>query len=198
MKERHAAARMHRREVNIVLASSALLACLAPANSWALGLGDLSNREVDQGLKGALEQGALAAVGLLGRPDGFLGNPKVRIPLPGFLQQAAGLLKAMGRGRQVEELEVAMNRAAEAAVPMARDLLVSAAKSMTVNDARGILTGGETSVTDFFASKTREPLTAKFLPAVTTAIHKVGLAQKYNALAGKIGGTGLVLISTES
>lgn len=192
MKERHAAARMHRREVNIVLASSALLACLAPANSWALSLGDLSNREVDQGLKGALEQGALAAVGLLGRPDGFLGNPKVRIPLPGFLQQAAGLLKAMGRGRQVEELEVAMNRAAEAAVPMARDLLVSAAKSMTVNDARGILTGGETSVTDFFAGKTREPLTVKFLPAVTTAIHKVGLAQKYNALAGKVAGTGLV------
>lgn len=192
MKERHAAARMHRREVNIVLASSALLACLAPANSWALSLGDLSNREVDQGLKGALEQGALAAVGLLGRPDGFLGNPKVRIPLPGFLQQAAGLLKAMGRGRQVEELEVAMNRAAEAAVPMARDLLVSAAKSMTVNDARGILTGGETSVTDFFAGKTREPLTVKFLPAVTTAIHKVGLAQKYNAVAGKVAGTGLV------
>jgi len=192
MEQRQPAAPVHRREFNRVLASSALLTCLAPANSWALGLGDLSNREVDQGLKAALEQGALAAVGLLGRPDGFLGNPKVRIPLPGFLQQASGLLKAMGRGKQIEELEVAMNRAAEAAVPMARDLLVSAAKSITVNDARGILTGGETSVTDFFAGKTREPLTVKFLPAVTTAIQKVGLAQKYNAVAGKVAGSGLV------
>ena len=192
MEQRQPAAPVHRREFNRVLASSALLTCLAPAKSWALGLGDLSNREVDQGLKAALEQGALAAVGLLGRPDGFLGNPKVRIPLPGFLQQASGLLKAMGRGKQIEELEVAMNRAAEAAVPMARDLLVSAAKSITVNDARGILTGGETSVTDFFAGKTREPLTVKFLPAVTTAIQKVGLAQKYNAVAGKVAGSGLV------
>ena len=192
MEERRAAAPMHRREFNLVIASSGLLACLAPASSWAFGLGDLSNREVDQGLKAALEQGALAAVGLLGRPDGFLGNPKVRIPLPGFLQQAAGLLKAMGRGKQIEELEIAMNRAAESAVPMAKQLLVSAAKSMTVNDARGILAGGETSVTDFFAGKTREPLTIKFLPAVTTAIQKVGLAQKYNAVAGKAAGSGLV------
>lgn len=192
MKKRHAAAPMHRREFNLVLAGSGLLICLAPSTSRAFGLGDLTNREVDQGLKGALEQGALAAVGLLGRPDGFLGSPKVRIPLPGFLQQAAGLLKAMGRGKQIEELEVAMNRAAEAAVPMARDMLVRAARSITVNDARGILTGGQTSVTDFFAGRPREPLTVKFLPVVTTATQKVGLAQKYNAVAAKVAGTGLV------
>jgi Protein of unknown function (DUF4197) len=192
MEERQAAAPIHRRQFNLVLFSSGLLTCLAPSNTHAFGLDDLSNREVDQGLKAALEQGALSAVGLLGRTDGFLGNPKVRIPLPGFLQQASGLLKAMGQRKQIEELEVAMNRAAEAAVPMAKELLVGAAKSMTVNDARGILTGGETSVTDFFAGRTREPLTVKFLPAVTTAIQKVGLAQKYNALAGKAVGTGLV------
>jgi hypothetical protein len=122
---------MQRREFNLVLAAGGgVLALLASWEAHALGLGDLNNREVDQGLKAALEQGALAAVGLLGRPNGFLGNPQVRIPLPGFLQQAAQFLKAMGRGKQVEELQIAMNRAAEAAVPMARDMLVRAAKSI--------------------------------------------------------------------
>lgn len=193
MKERQTpAAAFHRREFSLALGTAGILTWLAPTGSHAIGLGDLSNREVDQGLKAALEQGALAAVALLGKPDGFLANPKVRIPLPSFLEQGAGFLKAMGRGKQIEELEVAMNRAAEAAVPMARDLLVSAAKSLTVNDARGILTGGPTSVTDFFAGKTREPLTTRFLPVVTTAVQKVGLAQKYNAVAGKMAGTGLV------
>lgn len=184
---------MHRRQFNVVLATgTGVLAGLAPSASHAVRLADLSSAEVDKGLKGALEQGALAAVGLLGRPDGFLGNAKVRIPLPGFLEQGARLLKAIGRGKQVEELEIAMNRAAEAAVPMARDMLVSAARSITVQDARGILTGGDTSVTNFFAGKTREPLTVKFLPVVTSATQKVGLAQKYNAVAGKAAGTGLV------
>jgi hypothetical protein len=184
---------MDRRRFEFVLcASGALLFGIAGEEAKAVSLGDLSNREVDQGLKAALEQGALAAVGLLGRPDGFLSNPKVRIPLPGFLKDAAQLLKAMGRGKQVDELEVAMNRAAEAAVPLARDMLVRAAKSITLNDARGILTGGETSVTDFFAGRTREPLQIKFLPVVTSATRNVGLAQKYNAVAGKVAGTGLV------
>jgi hypothetical protein len=184
---------MDRRRFEFVLcASGALLFGIAGEEAKAVSLGDLSNREVDQGLKAALEQGALAAVGLLGRPDGFLSNPKVRIPLPGFLKDAAQLLKAMGRGKQVDELEVAMNRAAEAAVPLARDMLVRAAKSITLNDARGILTGGETSVTDFFAGRTREPLQIKFLPVVTSATRNVGLAQKYNAVAGKVARTGLV------
>lgn len=192
MKKRIPAAFMHRREFNLVLVSAGIFTGLMPTSSHAFGLGDLSSREVGQGLKAALEQGALAAVGSLGRPDGFLGNPNVRIPLPGFLQQGARLLKAIGRGQQIEELEVAMNRAAEAAVPMAKKMLVNAARAITVEDARGILTGGETSVTDFFAGKTRAPLTVEFLPVVTTAIRKVGLAQKYNAVAGKMAGTGLV------
>lgn len=158
----------------------------------ASGIADLSKAEVSQGLKTALERGAIAAVDLLGKPDGFLANPKVRIPLPGFLADAAKFLRAMGRGKQIEELEVAMNRAAEAAVPMARQLLVNAVKTMTVTDAKNILTGGETSVTSFFADKTRTALTAKFLPVVTKATERVGLAEKYNRVAGKASGMGMV------
>ena len=184
---------MNRRQFSSAATSALGLATMA---AWrqanALSLGDLTNTEASQGLKAALERGALAAVGLLGKPGGFLDNPKVRIPLPGFLADASKFLRAMGRGQQVDELEVAMNRAAEAAVPLARDLLVNAVKSMSVNDAKQILTGGETSVTDFFAEKTRTPLSARFLPVVTRATEKVGLAEKYNRLAGKAAGMGLV------
>jgi hypothetical protein len=184
---------MDRRQFDYAAFSSlALLALTAPGRSSALGLGDLSNADASQGVKAALEQGALSAVGLLGRPDGFLGNPQVRIPLPGFLKDAAKLLKAIGQGKQVEELEIAMNRAAEAAVPMAKDLLVAAVKGMTVMDAKNILTGGPTSVTSFFADKTRTPLTGRFLPVVKQATAKVGLAEKYNRVAGKASGIGLV------
>ena len=144
------------------------------------------------GVRSALERGANAAVDLLGRSDGFLGNPKVRIPLPGFLNDAAKLLKATGGQKRVDELITAMNRAAEAAVPQARTLLVNTAKSMSVDDAVKIVRGGDTSVTDFFARKTRAPLGEQFLPIVTKATQKVALADKYNAVAGKAAKLGLL------
>jgi len=133
-----------------------------------------------------------AAVQLLAGRDGFLGNPQVRIPLPGYLKDAARILSALGQGRQVEELELAMNRAAEAAVPLAKKLLLDAVRSMTVTDARNILTGGDTSVTQFFAGRTREPLSGQFLPVVRRATAKVQLAQKYDRVAQKALGFGLV------
>jgi hypothetical protein len=131
-------------------------------------------------------------VGLLGQTDGFLGNPKVRIPLPGVLEDAAKLLRNFGQGAKIDELVTTMNRAAEAAVPMSKDLLVGAVKSMSVTDAKNILAGGDTSVTGFFAEKTRAPLAVKFLPVVTKATEKVGLAGKYNEIAGKAADMGLM------
>lgn len=184
---------MHRRQFTASAPSLLLLAVPAMGlRAWASGLGDITGAEASQGVKTALERGAVAAVALLGRPDGFLANPQVRIPLPGFLADAARFLRAMGRAKQVEELEVAMNRAAEAAVPLARDLLVNAVKTMSVTDAKKILTGGPTSVTAFFADRTRVPLARRFLPVVTKATEKVGLAEKYNRVAGRAAATGLV------
>jgi hypothetical protein len=169
---------------------------LAVAGLWALhaevGAAELSETDAATGVRAALERGAVAAVGLLGRTDGFLGNPKVRIPLPGFLNDAAGLLRAIGQQRRMDELVTAMNRAAEAAMPEAKALLVNAVRSMSVEDGRRILTGGDNSVTEFFAAKTREPLGVKFLPIVTRATRKVSLAEKYNSLAAKAAGLGLV------
>jgi hypothetical protein len=151
----------------------------------------LSAGDATSGIRTALERGAIAAVANLGRSDGFLGNPLVRIPLPGFLNDAAKLLKATGQGPRVEALLTAMNRAAEAAVPLAKGLLVDAAKNISVQDALGIVRGGETSVTQYFSGRTREPLSRSFLPIVTRATEKVDLAEKYNAVAGKAVGLGL-------
>jgi hypothetical protein len=152
----------------------------------------LSEGDATLGVRAALERGAVAAVGLLGKSGGFLDNPKVRIPLPGFLNDAAQLLKLTGQQKRVDELITAMNRAAEAAVPEAKALLVSAVKVMSVSDATRLIRGGENSVTEFFADKTRAPLGVKFLPIVSKATEKVSLADKYNRVAGKASGLGLV------
>ena len=187
---------MQRRHFNLASISvfgSLILATYQQA--YALSLGDLagiSNKDASTGLKTALEKGALAAVALLGKTDGFFGNEKVKIGLPGGLQDVANLMKNLGQGKRIDELMLSINRAAEAAVPMGKDLLVSSVRSMSVQDAKKILTGGDTSVTGFFAEKTRSPLSGTFLPIVTRATEKVGLANKYNEFAGKASGFGLV------
>lgn len=163
---------------------------------WALAASaeaaSLSEGDATLGVRAALERGAVAAVGLLGQSGGFLDNPKVRIPLPGFLNDASQLLKLTGQQKRVDELITAMNRAAEAAVPEAKALLISAVKAMSVSDATRLIRGGENSVTQFFADKTRTPLGVKFLPIVTKATEKVSLADKYNRVAGQASGLGLV------
>lgn len=182
---------MQRRQFHQTSLIGALL-CATYQHAWALSLGDISNADAGRGVKAALAQGAQAAVALLGRPDGFLGNPKVRIGLPGYLEDAAKVMKSMGQGKRIDELVTSINRAAEAAVPLGKDILVQAVQSMSVTDAKNILTGGDTSVTAFFAEKTRIPLGERFLPVVTRATEKVGLAQRYNAFAGKAAGFGLL------
>jgi len=184
---------MDRREFNSVwLPLWGLGPALLAGQAHALSLADLSQGDAAKGLKAALEQGVRAAVSSLGKTDGFLGNEKVRIPLPGYLNDASQLLRTFGWGARLDELVTAMNRAAEAAVPQARDMLLAAVRSMSVDDAKKILAGGDTSVTDFFAAKTRQPLTQKFLPVVTRSTEKVGAAAQYNQLAGKVAELGLM------
>jgi len=183
---------MHRRQFSIAGSLVTLLGISALQRAYALTLADLSNADATKGLKTALEKGALSAIGILGVQDGFLGNDKVRIGLPASLNDAVHLLRTLGQGGRVDELITAMNRGAEAAVPMARDLLVNAVQTMSVTDAKGILGGGDTAVTTFFATKTRPALAVKFLPVVSQATEKVGLAQKYNDVAGKAADMGLM------
>lgn len=176
---------MQRREFSALIGVTAF-------GLWTPASAQLTDSDAAGGIRAALERGAVAAVGLLGRPDGFLGDPKVRIPLPGVLNDAAKLLRSMGQGKRVDELVTAMNRAAEAAVPEAKTLLVSAVKSMSVEDARKVLTGGDDAATRYFETKTREPLGVKFLPIVTRATERVKLADKYNAFASRASKLGLM------
>jgi hypothetical protein len=177
---------MERRRLLILSAAPAL------AGTRVARAAEPSNSDAVAGIRAALERGAVAAVALLGRPDGFLGNPRVRIPLPGFLEEAAKLLRFTGQQQRVDELVTAMNRAAEAAVPEAKTLLVNAVRSISVGDARRIVSGGDDSVTRFFADKTRGPLAERFLPIVKRHTARVDLAGRFNAVAGRIAGLGLV------
>jgi hypothetical protein len=152
----------------------------------------ITNKDAVAGLKAALERGSQAAVAELGRSDGFLGNAKVKIPLPDSLARAEAMLRRVGMGKYADELIVAMNRAAEAAVPEARQLLVDSVRKMTVQDAKGVLTGGETAGTEYFKRTTSDQLQKRFLPIVKKATAKVGLAQKYNEYAGRGADLGLV------
>ncbi|MES2741872.1 MAG: DUF4197 domain-containing protein [Pseudomonadota bacterium] len=166
--------------------------CLIASSATAISLSDLSNQDVNGGLRAALEQGSLAAVGKLGVENGFLNNDKVRIPLPTILEQVRPLLKMTGRGHMLDELEVAMNHAAEAAVPMAKPLLLDAVKSMSITDARNILTGGDTSVTDFFRERTAAKLSVKFSPIVKSVTDRSDLAAKYNSTMDQVAKLGLL------
>ena len=175
--------------ITLLMATSLLMT--APA-AWPLGLDDLTQAEMNGGLKEALTSGASAAVALLGKQDGFLGNTKVRIPLPANLAKAEKTMRKLGQGERADELIVAMNRAAEAAVPEAKTLLVDAVKKMTIADAKSILTGGDDAATQFFKRTTKEPLAKKFLPIVRQATDRVGLAQTYNSFAGTATQFGLL------
>lgn len=149
----------------------------------ASGVDALSSTDINAGLKEALTRGAETAVAQLGQKDGFFGNAALKIPLPPSLQKAEKAMRMFGMGKQADELVLSMNRAAEAAVPEAKTLLVDAVKDMTLEDAKGILTGGKTSATDFFRRKTETTLTERFGPIVKATTDKVGLAQQYNQYA---------------
>lgn len=169
-----------------------LAGMLLATAAHALSLADISGKDAGAGLKEALTQGAGKAVDLLGRQDGFLGNPKVTIPLPESVQKVEGMMRGLGMGKQADELVTAMNRAAEAAVPQAKALLVNSIKKMSVEDAKGILSGGEDSATQYFRRTTSGQLAERFKPVVRGAIAKVKLAEKYDQFAGKAAKFGLV------
>lgn len=165
---------------------------LFSAQVFALGLADLTDREAGSGLREALTRGAEVAVSQLGRQDGFMGNPRVKIRLPESLRAGEKTMRQFGMARQADELVETMNRAAEAAVVEARPILVDAVKNMSFDDAKEILSGGDSAATEYFKRKTSTPIAEKFLPIVQKATARVQLADKYNRYAGKAAKFGLV------
>lgn len=174
------------------LCAVAIAALALATSAHAVGLADISNKDAAAGLKEALTRGSQAAVAALGKQDGFLRNDRVRIPLPESLHRVEGMMRGLGLGKYADELVTTMNRAAEAAVVEAKPLLVNAVKSMSVQDAKAILGGGQDAATQYFKRTTSGPLADRFLPIVAKATQKVKLADKYNEFAGKGAKFGLV------
>ena len=149
---------------------------------------NISNAEISDGLRGALFQGVRNAVGELGRRNGFLGNSRVRIPLPGSLRKTEKTLRALGQGRKVDEFVEAMNHAAEEAVPVAADIFLDSIRQMSFSDARNILFGGQDdAATQFFRRTSEHRLRQQFRPIVEDFTAQVGVTQKYKQMVGKYG-----------
>ena len=150
---------------------------------------NLPTSDIAAGLKEALAKGTTNAINSLGRDGGFWNNAKVRIPLPGKLEQAGKLARQLGQGAKVDAFELSMNRAAEKAVPQVAEIFGDAIRKMTLDDARGILAGGDHAATDFFRRVAGDALTARIRPIVAKATDSVGVTQKYKAFtAGGMGG----------
>ena len=173
-------------------AGLAVVASLFWVQAASAQLAGISEADAAAGLRTALDRGTQAAVSKLGRTDGFLGNALVRIALPESAQRGERLMRRLGMGKYADELVVTLNRAAEAAVPEARTLFVDSVRRMTLSDAKGILTGGDTAATEYFRRTTRQALHQRFLPIVRGATAKVQLARAYGRYADKAIAVGLL------
>ena len=166
----------------------AAFVAVAVSTAAAQRTGNVSDGEIAGGLKEALSKGVSTAIKSLGKENGFLGNVRVRIPLPKSLQKVEKVVRVAGQGKAVDEFVASMNHAAEKAVPVAVDVFVDAIKKMTFDDARQILfTGKDDSATQFFRKNSEETLREKFRPIVEEFTEKTGVTQKYKAMIGKAG-----------
>ena len=146
-------------------------------------ISSLSNDKMAAGLKEALKVSTGKAVASTGRPDGFLKNEAIKILLPDRLRQASRGLRLVGMGPQLDDLEVGMNRAAERATPLAKQIFLDALYKMSISDARGILTGGDNAATEYFRGTSSDRLKTAFLPIVHDSMLKVGVIKQYDQLA---------------
>ncbi len=141
-----------------------------------------SSTQVASGLKEALSVGTTNAVKLTGVQNGFWGNQAIKILMPDKLKPVEKGLRMMGQGKQIDDFELSMNRAAEAAAPEATPIFKRAITGMSFSDAKGILNGGNTAATDYFKRTTSSGLTAAFRPIVEHAMSQNGVVQKYEGL----------------
>ena len=142
----------------------------------------LSDDKISAGLKEALQISTANAVALTGKPDGFLKNDAIHIPLPDKLKTVGRGMRMIGMGAQVDELEVGMNRAAEQAAPKAKAIFLAALKKMTFDDARKILSGGDTAATAYFKQASTPELTQAFTPIVHQSLANLGVVKQYNQI----------------
>ncbi len=162
-------------------------AAVAPlaALLWLLAVAPAGAQDIAAGLTEALEVGTGRVVAQLGKPGGFLDDPKARIPLPGPLEQAQTALRMAGMSGMVDDLEVRMNRAAEAATPIAKDLIIQAIQGLSFQDAAAILSGPNDAATRYLQRKTAKPLAQKMRPIVDQQLADAGAVQAFESIAGE-------------
>jgi hypothetical protein len=159
-----------------------------PKKESQISSAGLSNDKIAAGLKEALQVSTTNAVAITGKPDGFLKNDAIHIPLPDKLRTVGRGMRLIGMGAQVDELEVGMNRAAEQATPAAKAIFLSALKKMSFDDARRILSGPDTAATDYFKKASTVDLIASFTPIVHQQLSKLGVVRQYNAVVNSAPG----------
>jgi hypothetical protein len=142
----------------------------------------LNDAQIGSGLKEALSVGTEKAVKLVSAPGGYLENAEIKILLPKNLQPVEKGLRAAGQGPKVDEFIASMNHAAEDAAPEAAHIFADAVKALTIDDARKLLGGSDTAITDYFKQKTSGELATAFRPHVEKAMSANGVTQKYDAL----------------
>ena len=147
--------------------------------------GGLTDGKASAGLKEALQVATEKAVGLTGRTNGYFGDAAIKILMPEKLKTMQQGLRAVGYGPQMDEFVLSMNRAAEQAAPAAKQIFTEAITGMNFDDAKKILSGGNTAATDFFKAKTTDKLTAAFKPVIDKSMGEVGVTRQYQALVGK-------------
>ena len=175
----------------MVLSLIAMALFVSPASAQVeqllkgLGGSGLTDSKASAGLKEALEVATQKAVSLTGRTNGYFGDAAIKILMPAKLQSMEQGLRAVGYGPQIDEFVLSMNRAAEQAAPAAKQIFGNAITNMSFDDAKKILTGGNTAATDYFKAKTTNELTAAFKPVIDKSMGQVGVTKQYQALVGK-------------
>lgn len=176
----------------VFLASSTLSAQESGGFLERIGLkkssGALPESKIADGLKEALTVGIDRAIVIVGKDDGYFQNKDIKIPLPKTVQRVERPLRAAGYGKQIDEFVLSMNRAAEKAAPLAKDIFVGAITEMTIDDARGILKGSDTAATDYLDEHTRKQLTEAFLPHVRETMAQFQVMEKYSAVVQQSAG----------
>jgi len=153
---------------------------------------NLDNSTIISGLKEALSVGSKRAIDTVGQTDGFLANPKIRIPLPPQVEQVGGLMRQVGIGSLADDFETSMNRAAEEAAPEATNIVIDAIKNMSIDDAKQILNGSDDAATQYFRDKTSGKLTTLFRPSIEGSLDQVGSTRYYNQLSEQVAAVPVV------
>lgn len=151
----------------------------------ASALADLSSADMIAGLKEALRVGADTVTAQLGAADGFNADPAIHIPLPQSLQSAQSTLRKFGLGGLADDVELKLNRGAEAAMPKAKELVWQAISTMNLDDAKAILNGPEDAATQYFRRVATPELKATVAPVIEQNLRDVGAVAAYDQLMGQ-------------